>query len=91
MHITNIALILSAVATSFARPFGQFEFDPLTGAVAFTGVDAAVDPFGNSFVGVQQDTSLVGQRLVGLTQNSASGNQGGPAFEANGAVIAGPM
>ncbi|KAJ2118243.1 hypothetical protein IW146_000094 [Coemansia sp. RSA 922] len=67
--------------------FGQGVFDPITGSHSFTGGVGAVDAAGNSFLRVDQDTSVHGMGFVGLNENSVSNQLGGPAVEANGAVV----
>ncbi|KAJ2109900.1 hypothetical protein GGI16_000537 [Coemansia sp. S142-1] len=67
--------------------FGQGVFNPITGSHSFTGGVGAVDAAGNSFLRVDQDTSVHGMGFVGLNENSVSNQLGGPAVEANGAVV----
>ncbi|KAJ2041012.1 hypothetical protein IW146_004944 [Coemansia sp. RSA 922] len=67
--------------------FGQGVFDPITGSHSFTSGVGAVDAAGNSFLRVDQDTSVHGMGFVGLNENSVSNQLGGPAVEANGAVV----
>ncbi|KAJ2469955.1 hypothetical protein GGI02_003266 [Coemansia sp. RSA 2322] len=62
-------------------------FDPVTGSGSFTSGAGAIDAGGNSFVHVDQDTRVHGLGIVGLNENSVTNQQGGPAIEANGAVV----
>ncbi|KAJ2549792.1 hypothetical protein GGH95_006184 [Coemansia sp. RSA 1836] len=66
---------------------GQGGFDPLTGSGSFTSGFGAVDAAGNSFVRVDHDTRVQGLHVVGLNENSVTNQLGGPAIEANGAVV----
>ncbi|KAJ2865107.1 hypothetical protein GGH94_002441 [Coemansia aciculifera] len=67
--------------------FGQGAFDPITGSGSFTSGVGSVDAAGNSFLRVDQDTRVHGLGFVGLNENSVSNQLGGPAVEANGAVV----
>ncbi|KAJ2909025.1 hypothetical protein GGI21_002296 [Coemansia aciculifera] len=66
---------------------GQGGFSPFAGAGTRTSGFGAVDAAGNSFVRVDQDTRVQGLHVVGLNENSVSNQVGGPAVEANGAVV----
>ncbi|KAJ1882696.1 hypothetical protein LPJ57_000725, partial [Coemansia sp. RSA 486] len=65
----------------------ELVYDPFTGSGSFFGAAGSVDPAGNSVLRIDQDTRVQGQNIVGLNQNSVSGQQSGPAIEANGAVV----
>ncbi|KAJ2819830.1 hypothetical protein IWW50_005315 [Coemansia erecta] len=67
--------------------FGGGFFDPLTGSGTGIAGAASVDGGGNSFVRVDQDTRIQGQNIANLNQDSVTGQQSGPAIEANGAVV----
>ncbi|KAJ2156275.1 hypothetical protein GGF46_005297 [Coemansia sp. RSA 552] len=66
---------------------GNGVVDPLTGSGSFVSGAGAVDAGGNSFLRVDQDTRIQGQNIVGLNQDSVTGQQGGPGFAADGAVV----
>ncbi|KAJ2742489.1 hypothetical protein GGI20_004445 [Coemansia sp. BCRC 34301] len=67
--------------------FGHGGFDPITGSGSFTSGVGAIDAAGNSFVRVDKDTRVQGLGFVGLNENTVSNQLGGPAVEANGAVV----
>ncbi|KAJ2226625.1 hypothetical protein GGF40_001115 [Coemansia sp. RSA 1286] len=83
------ALVMFSVSVLGApQIFGnELVYDPFTGSGSFFGAAGSVDPAGNSVLRIDQDTRVQGQNIVGLNQNSVSGQQSGPAIEANGAVV----
>ncbi|KAJ2857232.1 hypothetical protein J3B02_001143 [Coemansia erecta] len=83
------ALVMFSVSVLGApQIFGNgLVYDPFTGSGSFFGAAGSVDSAGNSVLRIDQDTRVHGQNIAGLNQNSVSGQQSGPAIEANGAVV----
>ncbi|KAJ1841858.1 hypothetical protein LPJ73_005982 [Coemansia sp. RSA 2703] len=90
MRLLSASALLLLAGSAFAIPqvvVNGFAFDPFTGSGSFLGAAGSVDAAGNSFLRVDQDTRVHGQNIANLNENSVTGQQGGPAVEANGAVV----
>ncbi|KAJ1902200.1 hypothetical protein LPJ66_000195 [Kickxella alabastrina] len=86
LTISSLIFLLSAsssLAAPFSFVFGHGLIDPLTGSGQRTQGESSMGAMGNSFLRVDQDTRMVGQRVVGLVQNSVDAPKG-PAIEGNG-------
>ncbi|KAI8320244.1 hypothetical protein GQ54DRAFT_298771 [Martensiomyces pterosporus] len=80
MHLLSLAAIAASVSAVLGAPpfiFGSGFVDPLTGSGSFVTGSGAVDAMGNSFVRVDQDTSIHGLNIGGFNQNLITKRQGG--------------
>ncbi|KAJ1723219.1 hypothetical protein LPJ53_002431 [Coemansia erecta] len=95
-HEIHILKAQNSKAEARARSL-QIQFDgtkrqneellALCDRISFMGAAGSVDAAGNSFLRVDQGTRVHGQNIANLNENSVTGQQGGPAVEANGAVV----